>query len=304
MNNLKVKLPGMDLDNPIIPASGTFGYGYEFADFYDINILGSISIKGTTAEEKYGNPLPRIADCTGGMLNSIGLQNPGVKAVVEKELVELNKVYSKKIIANIGGATFDEYLSNCKEISKSDKVGAIELNISCPNVDHGGIALGTNPDLAYEITKLIKENTDLPLYVKLSPNVTDIVSIAKAVEKGGADAISLTNTLLGMRIDLKTRKPILARKMGGFSGPAIKPVSLRMVYQVYSAVNIPVIGMGGVKDAYDVIEFMYAGATAVQVGSHNLVDPLVCKKIIEDLPRVMKELNIKNLSDIIGSAHE
>ena len=304
MPNLKIDLPGMNLDNPIIPASGTFGFGYEFAEFYDINILGSFSFKGTTLKEKFGNETPRIAESYAGMLNAIGLQNPGVEKVLTEELEKLKKVYHKKVIANIGGSTKEEYIKAVTIISQSDVVGAIELNISCPNVKAGGMTFGTDKDIAYDLTKSIREITDLPLYVKLSPNVTDIVEIAQAVERAGADAISMINTLVGMRINLKTAKPILANTYGGFSGPAIKPVALKMVHQVYKNVNIPIIGMGGIMNAEDVIEMMYAGATAVQVGTANLIDPFASKTIIEDLPRVMKELGIKNLKDIIGRSHK
>jgi dihydroorotate dehydrogenase (NAD+) catalytic subunit len=300
---MTVTLPGLILDNPIIPASGTFGFGYEFAEYYDINILGSFSFKGTTLEPRFGNPTPRIAESYAGMLNAIGLQNPGVKDVLNIELEKLKKVYHKKVIANIGGSTKEEYIEAVKIISKSDIVGAIELNISCPNVKAGGMSFGTDKDIAYSLTKAIKEITNLPLYVKLSPNVTNIVEIAKAVELAGADAISMINTLVGMRINLKTGKPVLANTYGGFSGPAIKPVALKMVHQVYKNVSIPIIGIGGIMNAYDVIEMMYAGATAVQVGTANLIDPLASKTIIEDLPIVMKELGIKNLKDIIGRSH-
>ncbi len=303
MSNMTVTLPGLILDNPIIPASGTFGFGYEFAEYYDINILGSFSFKGTTLEPRFGNPTPRIAESYAGMLNAIGLQNPGVKDVLNIELEKLKKVYHKKVIANIGGSTKEEYIEAVKIISKSDIVGAIELNISCPNVKAGGMSFGTDKDIAYSLTKAIKEITNLPLYVKLSPNVTNIVEIAKAVELAGADAISMINTLVGMRINLKTGKPVLANTYGGFSGPAIKPVALKMVHQVYKNVSIPIIGIGGIMNAYDVIEMMYAGATAVQVGTANLIDPLASKTIIEDLPIVMKELGIKNLKDIIGRSH-
>ena len=300
---LNVELPGMKLDNPIIPASGTFGFGYEFSEFYDINILGTLSFKGTTLEERFGNKTPRIAESTSGMLNAIGLQNPGVDAVISNELVKLKKVFNKKVIANIGGSYEEDYIEAVKRISKSDIIGAIELNISCPNVKEGGLLFGTNKESAAKLTRLIREVTDLPLYVKLSPNVTNIKEIALAVEEAGADAISMINTLVGMRIDLKTGKPVLANTYGGFSGPAIKPVALKMVHEVYSVVNIPIIGMGGIMNAYDVIEMMYAGASAVQVGTANLIDPYACKKIIEDLPRVMKELNINDLKEIVGRAH-
>lgn len=300
---LDVEIPGMKLDNPIIPASGTFGFGYEFSEFYDINILGTFSFKGTTLEARFGNKTPRIAESTSGMLNAIGLQNPGVEAVINNELVKLKKVFNKKVIANIGGSYEDDYIEAVKRISKSDMVGAIELNISCPNVKKGGLLFGTNKESAAKLTRLVREVTDLPLYVKLSPNVTNIKEIALAVEEAGADAISMINTLVGMRIDLKTGKPILANIYGGFSGPAIKPVALKMVHEVYSVVNIPIIGMGGIMNAYDVIEMMYAGASAVQVGTANLIDPYACKKIIEDLPKVMKELKINDLKEIVGRAH-
>lgn len=299
-----VKLPGMKLDNPIIPASGTFGFGYEFAKYYDINILGTFMTKGTTLEPRFGNPTPRIAETYAGMLNSVGLQNPGVHEVVSKEFSLLNEVYYKKVIANVSGSTIEDYIEATKILTECSIVGALEINISCPNVKDGGMAFGTSAKMAAVITKACKEVATKPVYVKLSPNVTDIVSIAKAVEEAGADAITMINTLVGMVIDLKTGKPVLSRKMGGFSGPAIKPVALRMVYQVYGAVSIPIIGMGGVMTAEDVIEFMYAGATAVAVGSANLIDPLACKKIIEDLPKVMEKYNILDLESIIGRAHE
>ena len=300
MVNTKVTLSGWQLDNPVIPASGTFNFGKEFAEFYDINILGTFSFKGTTKEPKFGNPTPRIAETPMGMINSVGLQNPGIHAVIEHELPELKKIFNKKVIANISGYSVEEYVYNCQLIDKEDQVGIIEVNVSCPNVHGGGMAFGTDPKNVYEVTKAVKAVTTKPVYIKLSPNVTDIVEIAKAAEAGGADGISMINTLLGMRIDLKTKKPIIANKMGGFSGPAIFPVALRMVYQVAHAVNIPVIGMGGVSSAEDVIEMMMAGATAVQVGAANLVNPYACKEIIEDLPKVMEELGIEKLSDIIG----
>jgi len=302
MVNTKVTLSGWELDNPVIPASGTFNFGKEFADFYDINILGTFSFKGTTKEPKFGNPTPRIAETPMGMINSVGLQNPGIHAVIEHELPELKKIFNKKVIANISGYSVEEYVYNCQLIDKEDQVGIIEVNVSCPNVHGGGMAFGTDPKNVYEVTKAVKAVTTKPVYIKLSPNVTDIVEIAKAAEAGGADGISMINTLLGMRIDLKTKKPIIANKMGGFSGPAIFPVALRMVYQVSKAVNIPVIGMGGVSSAEDVIEMMMAGATAVQVGAANLVNPYACKEIIEDLPRVMEKYGIKDLNDIIGIA--
>ena len=302
MVNTKVTLSGWELDNPVIPASGTFNFGKEFADFYDINILGTFSFKGTTKEPKFGNPTPRIAETPMGMINSVGLQNPGIHAVIEHELPELKKIFNKKVIANISGYSVEEYVYNCQLIDKEEQVGIIEVNVSCPNVHGGGMAFGTDPKNVYEVTKAVKAVTTKPVYIKLSPNVTDIVEIAKAAEAGGADGISMINTLLGMRIDLKTGKPIIANKMGGFSGPAIFPVALRMVYQVSHAVNIPVIGMGGVSSAEDVIEMMMAGATAVQVGAANLVNPYACKEIIEDLPRVMEKYGIKDLNDIIGKA--
>ena len=298
--NLKVNFLGKEFKNPIIPASGTFGFGYEFTDLYDINILGSISIKGTTLEPRYGNPLPRIAECPGGLINSIGLQNPGVDKVVNEELVKLDKVYHEQIIANVGGHSVYEYVETVKKFNDCDKVFGIELNISCPNVTGGGMAFGVDPDTAYELVSEVKKVCKKPLIVKLSPNVTDIVSMAKAVEKAGADAISLINTLVGMRINLKTGEPIIAVKKGGYSGPGIFPVALRMIYEVSHAVNIPIIGMGGVVNAYDVLEMMYAGASLVMIGAQNLVDPYACKKIIEDLPKVMEEYNIKDLNEIIG----
>ena len=303
MVNTKVNLCGLDLDNPIIPASGTFGFGYEFAEIYDINILGSFSFKGTTAEPRFGNPTPRIAECTSGMINSVGLQNPGVEKVISEELPKLKKCFNKKVIANVGGFSLEEYTSVCHKLDAQDQVGILEVNISCPNVHNGGMSFGTDPKMAYEVTKAVKAVCKKPVIIKLSPNVTDIVSIAKACEEAGADGISLINTLLGMRIDLKTKKPVIANKMGGFSGSAIFPVAVRMVYQVYDAVKIPVVGMGGVTSAKDVIEMMLAGATAVQVGAANLFDPMACKTIIEDLPREMAKYGITNLKDIIGGAH-
>lgn len=302
MVNTKVTLSGWTLDNPVIPASGTFGYGDEFKDFYDINILGTFSFKGTTKEPRFGNPTPRIAECREGLINSVGLQNPGIEAVINEELPKMKKFFDKKVIANISGFSLDEYVYCCEKIDKEDQVGIIEVNISCPNVHGGGMAFGTDPKMAAEITRAVKAVTTKPVYIKLSPNVTDIVSIAKACEDAGADGVSLINTLLGMRINLKTGKPIIANTMGGFSGPAIFPVALRMVYQVSHAVNIPVIGMGGVSTAEDVIEMMYAGATAVQVGAANLKNPYACKEIIEDLPKVMEKYGIKDLNDIIGKA--
>ena len=303
MVNTRVSLSGWELDNPVIPASGTFGYGHEFADIYDINCLGSFSIKGTTAEPRFGNPTPRIAECTGGMINSVGLQNPGVDAVIDHELPELKKHYSKKVIANVGGFSAEEYAETARKLDEQDIVGLIEVNISCPNLHNGGIAFGTDPDNAAAITRAVKAVCKKPVYIKLSPNVTDIVAIAKACEAAGADGLCLINTLLGMRIDPKRRKPIIANKMGGFSGPAIFPVALRMVYQVYEAVKIPIIGMGGVSSARDVIEMMLAGATAVEVGAANLVDPFACRDIIAALPDEMIKYGIDDLKNIIGGAH-
>lgn len=301
--NLTVNLSGIKLDNPVIPASGTFGFGYEFADFYDINILGSISLKGTTKDERYGNPLPRIAECKEGLINSIGLQNPGIDKVIANELPRLKRFYSKPVIANISGFSIDEYKYCCEKIDKEEQVGIIELNISCPNVHNGGMAFGTSAEAAKEVVKAVKSSITKPLYVKLTPNTNNIVEIAKAVEEAGADGIVLINTLLGMRINLKTKKPVIANKMGGFSGPAIFPIALRMVYQVYEAVNIPIIGVGGIQKAEDVIEMMLAGATAVEVGAVNLKNPYACKEIIESLPETMKKYGITNLSAIIGKAH-
>ena len=298
----KINFLGHTFKNPIIPASGTYGFGYEFAELYDINILGSIALKGTTLEPRYGNPLPRIAECPAGLVNAIGLQNPGVDNVVNVEIPELAKVYDDLVIANVGGHSVYEYVETVKKFNDCDKVFGVELNISCPNVKGGGMAFGTDPKTAYELVKEVKAICKKPLIVKLSPNVTDIVAMAKAVEEAGADAISLINTLVGMRINLKTGEPIISIKKGGYSGPGIYPVALRMVYEVSHAVNIPVIGMGGVSNAYEVLEMMYAGASLVQVGAANLVDPYVCKTIIEDLPKVMEEFNIKSLEEIIGKA--
>ena len=300
MVDLKVTLSGITLDNPVIPASGTFGYGKEFSELYNLDILGSISFKGTTKDARLGNPLPRIAECPSGLINSVGLQNPGLDAVCEKELPELAKLYHKPLIANISGFSLDEYVACAKAMDKQPQVGIIEVNVSCPNVHNGGMAYGVLPESAAEVTRAVKAVTTKPVYIKLSPNVTDIVSIAKACEDAGADGISLINTLLGMRIDINRRKPVIANKMGGFSGPAIFPVAVRMVYQVANAVNIPVIGMGGVSSARDVIEMMMAGATAVQVGAANLVNPFACKEIIEELPCVCEELGIERLADIVG----
>ena len=303
MVDLSTNLSGITLKNPVIPASGTFGFGYEFAEIYDINILGSLSFKGTTKEPRFGNPTPRIAECTSGMINSVGLQNPGVERVISEELPKLFKCYSSPVIANISGFSIDEYKYCCEKINEIDGVGIIEVNVSCPNVHGGGMSFGTSAKSAAEVTKAVKAVTSKPVYIKLSPNVTDIVEIAKACENAGADGISMINTLLGMRIDLKTKRPVVANKMGGFSGSAIFPVAVRMVYQVYDAVKIPIIGMGGVTTAEDVIEMMLAGASAVQVGAANLVNPYACKDIIENLPSVMERYGINKLSDIIGGAH-
>ena len=303
MVNTKVTLSGIQLDNPIIPASGTFGFGYEFAYLYDINMLGTFSFKGTTKDPRFGNPTPRIAETASGMLNSVGLQNPGVEKVISEELPRLKQVFKKPVMANVSGFAVEDYAHTCEMLDKEEQIGWFEVNISCPNVHGGGLAFGTSAKNAEAVTKAVKKVTSKPVFIKLSPNVTDITEIAKACEAAGADGVSLINTLLGMRIDLKTKKPILANKMGGFSGPAIKPVALRMVYQVYDAVKIPIIGMGGVSTAEDVIEMMLAGATAVQVGAANLVEPFACKNIIEDLPKVMEKYKINSLEEIIGGAH-
>ena len=300
MERLKVNLCGIEMDNPIIPASGTFGYGYEFAELYDINMLGTFSFKGTTKDPRFGNPTPRIAECTAGMINAVGLQNPGVEKVISEELPKLAKCFNKKVMANVSGFSVEDYAYTCEKLDKCDQVGWLEVNISCPNVHGGGMSFGTSPEAAATVVKAVKAVTTKPVIVKLSPNVTDIVAIAKACEEAGADGISLINTLMGMRIDLKTKKPVIANKMGGFSGPAIFPVAVKMVYQVAQAVNIPIVGMGGVSCAEDVIELMLAGATAVQVGAANLVDPYICRDIINDLPRVMDKYGINNLSEIIG----
>lgn len=299
----EVTLSGLTLSNPVIPASGTFGFGYEFAELYDINMLGSFSFKGTTKEPRFGNPTPRIAECTGGLINSVGLQNPGVEKVISEELPKLSKCFHKPVIANVSGFSLDEYADCCAKLDREEQVGILEVNISCPNVHNGGMSFGTDPKEAAAVTRAVKAVTKKPVYMKLSPNVTDIVSIAKACEDAGADGISLINTLMGMRIDLKSKKPVIANKMGGFSGSAIFPVAVRMVYQVYEAVSVPIIGMGGVSSAEDVIEMMLAGATAVEVGAANLVNPYACRDIIEELPQVMENYGIKNLSEIIGGAH-
>lgn len=303
MVDTKVILSGIELDNPIIPASGTFGFGYEFAELYDINMLGTFSFKGTTKEPRFGNPTPRIAECPSGMINSVGLQNPGVENVISEELPELKKCFHKPVIANVSGFSIDEYVYCCEKLDKEEQVGWLEVNVSCPNVHGGGMSFGVCPESAAEVTKAVKAVTTKPVYIKLSPNVTDIVSIAKACEEAGADGISMINTMLGMRINLNTKKPVIANKMGGYSGSAIMPVALRMVYQVYEAVKIPIIGMGGITTAEDVIEMMLAGATAVQVGAANLIEPFACKNIIEDLPRVMEKYKINSLKEIIGGAH-
>ena len=303
MVNTKVTLSSIELDNPIIPASGTFGYGYEFAEWYDINCLGTFSFKGTTRDPRFGNPTPRIAECTSGMINAVGLQNPGVDAVISHELPELKKYFHKPVMANVSGFAIEDYAYTCERLDKEEQVGWLEVNISCPNVHGGGMSFGTSPEAAAAVTKAVKAVTKKPVYIKLSPNVTDIVSIAKACEEAGADGISMINTLMGMRIDLNRRKPIIANKSGGFSGPAIKPVAISMVYRVYDAVKIPIIGMGGLSTAEDVLEMMLAGATAVEIGAANLIDPMASKNIIDDLPRVMEKYGIKNLTDIIGGAH-
>ena len=307
MVNTKVDLCGITLDNPVIPASGTFGFGYEFAEIYDINCLGTFSFKGTTLEGRFGNPTPRIAECPDGMINAVGLQNPGVDKVIAEELPKLAKVFHKPVMANVSGFSVDDYVETVRRLAQdpaaNKPIGWFEINISCPNVHGGGMAFGTCPQAAEEVTAAVRKVTKKPLFIKLSPNVTDIAEIARACEAGGADGISLINTLLGMRIDLKTRKPVIANKMGGFSGHAILPVALRMVYQVYEAVSLPIIGMGGVSSAEEVVEMMLAGATAVEIGAANLIDPFASQKIIEDLPRVCEKYKIKDLNEIIGGAH-
>ena len=302
MGRLNVELCGIPLDNPIIPASGTFGYGYEFAELYDINILGTFSFKGTTKDPRFGNPTPRIAECPQGMINAVGLQNPGVEKVISEELPRLGKCFAKKVMANVSGFSVQDYAYTCQRLNGCEQIGWFEVNISCPNVHGGGMSFGTSPEAAAEVTRAVKNVTEKPVIIKLSPNVTDITEIAKACADAGADGISLINTLLGMRIDLRTKKPIIANKMGGFSGSAVFPVALRMVYQVSKAVSIPVIGMGGVSSAEDVVEMMLAGATAVGIGAANLVDPFICRDIINDLPGVMEKYGIENLRDIIGRA--
>ena len=303
MVNTKIDLCGIEIDNPIIPASGTFGFGAEFAELYDINILGTFSFKGTTRNERFGNPTPRIAETACGMLNSVGLQNPGVEHVIAHELPELKKFFHKPVMANVSGFSIEDYVYTCERLDGEEQVGWIEVNISCPNVHGGGMSFGTSAEAAAEVTREVRKVTKKPIIIKLTPNVTSIADIAKACESEGADAVSLINTLSGMRINLKTRKPILKNVTGGLSGPCVFPVALRCVYQVYDAVKIPIVGMGGVSSAEDVIEIMLAGATAVEVGAANLIDPFACKKIIEDLPSVMEKYQIKNLTDIIGGAH-
>lgn len=300
MGRLSVNLCGIELDNPIIPASGTFGFGYEFAELYDINCLGTFSFKGTTKEARFGNPTPRIAECTAGMINAVGLQNPGVEKVIKEELPKLNKCFNKPVMANVSGFSVEDYAYTCEKIDKEEQVGWLEVNVSCPNVHGGGMSFGTDPKAAAEVTKAVKKVTKKPVIIKLSPNVTDIVEIAKACEAEGADGISLINTMLGMRIDLNKRIPVIKNKMGGFSGSAIFPVAVRMVYQVSHAVNIPVVGMGGVTTAEDVIEMMMAGATAVEIGAANLVNPYACRDIINELPAVLDKYKIDNIKDIIG----
>ena len=300
MVKTNVKLCGIELDNPIIPASGTFGFGYEFAEYYDINCLGTFSFKGTTREARFGNPTPRIAECTAGMINAVGLQNPGVEQVIAHELPLMRKVFHKKVMANVSGFAIEDYAYTCKKLDKEDCIGWLEVNISCPNVHGGGMSFGTSPEAAAEVTKAVKAVTTKPVIMKLSPNVTDIASIAKACEEAGADGISLINTMMGMRIDIARRRPVIANRKGGFSGAAIFPIAVRMVNDVANAVKIPVVGMGGVSSAEDVIEMMMAGASAVEVGAANLVDPFVCRDIIENLPRVMEKYRIENLADIIG----
>ena len=301
--NTKVNLCGIELDNPVIPASGTFGYGYEFAEVYDINELGTFSFKGTTKEPRFGNPTPRIAECTSGMINAVGLQNPGVEAVIARELPKLKECFHKPVMANVSGFSVEDYAYTCQKLDAEPQVGWLEVNVSCPNVHGGGMSFGTQPEAAAEVTRAVKAVTTKPVIIKLSPNVTDIVSIARACEDAGADGISLINTLLGMRIDLRRKKPIIANTMGGFSGPAIFPVALRMVYQVSKAVKVPVIGMGGVSSAEDVIEMMLAGATAVEVGAANLVNPFASRDIVRSLPETMEKYGIQNLNEMIGGAH-
>lgn len=303
MVDTRVTLCGIELDNPVMAASGTFGYGKEFAELYDINMLGSFSFKGTTLNPKAGNAQPRIAEGRDAIINSIGLENPGVDVVIAEKLPELEKIFNKKVMANIGGGSIEEYIEVASRLDKEDIVGWLEINVSCPNVSHGGMSFGTDPDLVEEVTREVRKNTKKPVIIKLTPNVTDITAIAKAAERGGADAVCLINTIKSMRIDLKKRQPIIANKIAGLSGPAVFPIALAMVYQVYEAVDIPVIGVGGISSAEDVIEMMLAGATAVEIGAANLVDPFACKKIIEELPLVMEKYGIDRLEDIIGGGH-
>ena len=302
MVNTKVTLCGLELDNPVIPASGTFGYGYEFAEIYDINCLGTFSFKGTTRDPRFGNPTPRIAECPAGLINSVGLQNPGVEAMIARELPKLKEVFHKPVMANVSGFSVDDYAYTCEKLDREDQVGWLEVNISCPNVHNGGMAFGVTPEGAAEVTRAVKAVTKKPVIMKLSPNVTDVAAIARSCEAAGADGISLINTVLSMRIDLKTKKLVVANVMGGLSGPAVFPLALRMVWQVCEAVSIPVVGMGGVSSAEDVIEMMLAGATAVEVGAANLVDPCACQKIVRDLPRAMEQYGINDLKEIIGGA--
>ena len=303
MVNTKLNLCGIEIDNPVIPASGTFGFGYEFAEIYDINCLGTFSFKGTTKDPRFGNPCPRIAECDSGMINAVGLQNPGVEKVISDELPKLKVCFHKPVMANVSGFSVEDYAYTVEQLDSQEQIGWFEVNVSCPNVHGGGMSFGTSAEAAAEVTSAVRKVTKKPLFIKLSPNVTNIVEIAKACEAAGADGISMINTMLGMRIDLKTKRPIIANKMGGFSGPAIKPVALRMVYQVYEAVKVPIIGMGGIATAEDVIEMMLAGATAIQVGAQNLIDPYACRDIINNLPKVMEKYNIDDLSSIIGGAH-
>lgn len=300
MGRLSVNLCGIQIDNPVIPASGTFGFGYEFAELYDINCLGTFSFKGTTKDARFGNPTPRIAECTAGMINAVGLQNPGVEKVITEELPKLKKCFNKPVMANVSGFSTDDYAYTCEKLDKEEQVGWLEVNVSCPNVHGGGMSFGTDPKAASEVTRAVKAVTKKPVIVKLTPNVTDIVAVAKACEDAGADAVSLINTMLGMRIDISKRKPIIKNKMGGFSGPAVFPVAVRMVYQVSKAIKIPVIGMGGVSCAEDVIEMMMAGAAAVEIGAANLINPYACRDIINDLPSVLDKYGIENIKDIIG----
>ena len=302
MVNTKVTLCGLELDNPVIPASGTFGYGYEFAEIYDINCLGTFSFKGTTRDPRFGNPTPRIAECPAGLINSVGLQNPGVEAVIARELPKLKEVFHKPVMANVSGFSVEDYAYTCEKLDREEQVGWLEVNISCPNVHNGGMAFGVTPEGAAEVTRAVKAVTKKPVIMKPSPNVTDIAAIARSCEAAGADGISLINTVLSMRIDLKTKRPVVANVMGGLSGPAVFPLALRMVWQVCEAVSIPVVGMGGVSSAEDVIEMMLAGATAVEVGAANLVDPCACQKIVRDLPRAMEQYGINDLKEIIGGA--